>query len=96
MRAKLNGRWYKSKSFSVESAPGQITAPRAIASHDSEIERLKMELEAHRLRLEQQHAQMEADRREREQRNHEIFLKLLDSRNTQTKRPDGGLDPSCS
>jgi len=78
-RAKLNGRWYKSKSFSVEALPG-TAVPKMAAGHDSEIERLKMELEAQRLRLEQQQAQMEADRREREQRNHEIFLKVLETR----------------
>jgi hypothetical protein len=56
-RAKLGGQWYRSKSFSVEAAPG---SPKLLA-HDSETERLKMELEAQRLRLEQQQAQMEAD-----------------------------------
>jgi hypothetical protein len=57
----------------------QIVPPQM--SKDSELERLKMELESQRLRLEQQQAQMEADRREREQRNHELMLKLLESRN---------------
>jgi len=37
-RAKLNGRWYKSKSFSVEAAPGTVTAiPPVIADHDVEL-----------------------------------------------------------
>src|SRR5215475_3468192 len=41
-RAKLNGRWYKSKSFSVEAAPGTVAAfPPVMLNHDAELERLK-------------------------------------------------------
>ena len=59
-RAKLNGRWYKSKSFSVEAPPGAV-GQKLVAGYDSELERLKMELEAQRLRLDQQQGQLEAD-----------------------------------
>jgi hypothetical protein len=44
-RAKLNGRWYKSKSFSVEAAPGTVGAlPQVTPNHDAELERLKPRL----------------------------------------------------
>jgi len=39
-----------------------------------------MELETQRVKLEQQQAQMEADRRDREQRNHELMMRLLETR----------------
>jgi hypothetical protein len=60
-RAKLNGRWYKSKSFSVEAIPGTgtVTAP-VIPSHDAELERLKAQIASQRL-------EMERDRQSREQ-----------------------------
>jgi hypothetical protein len=73
VRSKLNGRWFRSKSFSVE-APLEVTI-RLNGSHgsrDSELERLRIEIEA-------QAARMEADRRTREQRNHELILKLIES-----------------
>src|SRR5262249_9875076 len=69
-RVKLNGRWYKSKSFSVEAAPGTITA--VIPNHDGELERLKAQIESQRL-------EMERDRQAREQRNHELQLKMLEA-----------------
>lgn len=72
-RAKLNGRWYKSKSFSVEAAPGTATAiPPMIPNHDAELERLKAQIESQRL-------EMERDRQAREHRNHELQLKMLDA-----------------
>src|SRR5262245_29555984 len=44
-RAKLNGRWYKSKSFSVEAAPGTVTVvPTSSPDHDGELERLKAQI----------------------------------------------------
>jgi hypothetical protein len=71
--AKLKGRWYKSKSFSVEAAPGTpAAAAPAIPNHDAELERLKAQLESHRL-------EMERDRQAREQRNHELQLKMLEA-----------------
>ena len=75
-RAKLNGRWYKSKSFSVEAAPGTPAAPPAVlANHDAELERLKAQIESQRLEIER-------DRQAREQRNHELQLKMLDALGT--------------
>src|SRR5262245_24414590 len=72
-RAKLNGRWYKSKSFSVEAAPGlPPAAPSVTPNHDSELERLKAQIESQRL-------EMERDRQSREQRNHELQLKMLEA-----------------
>ena len=72
-RAKLNGRWYKSKSFSVEAAPGTVAAfPPVMLNHDAELERLKAQLESQRL-------EMERDRQAREQRNHELQLKMLEA-----------------
>src|SRR5262245_28449778 len=72
-RAKLNGRWYKSKSFSVESAPGTVTTiSPVIPNHDAELERLKAQIESQRL-------EMERDRQAREQRNHELQLKMLEA-----------------
>jgi hypothetical protein len=72
-RAKLNGRWYKSKSFSVEAAPGAVaTVPPMTPNHDAELERLKAQIESQRL-------EMERDRQAREQRNHELQLKMLET-----------------
>ena len=71
-RAKLNGRWYKSKSFSVEAAPGTVAALPTIPSHDAELERLKAQIESQRLEIER-------DRQAREQRNHELQLKMLEA-----------------
>src|SRR5262245_64022615 len=50
-RAKLNGRWYKSKSFSVEAAPGSLpTALSIVPNHnDAELERLKAQIESQSL-----------------------------------------------
>jgi hypothetical protein len=69
--AKLNGYWYKSKAFSVEAAPGTVTATPAV-NHDAELERLKAQIESQRL-------EMEHDRQAREQRNHELQLKMLEA-----------------
>jgi hypothetical protein len=73
-RAKLNGRWYKSKSFSVEAAPGsQPTAFSVVPNHNgAELERLKAQIESQRLEIER-------DRQAREQRNHELQLKMLEA-----------------
>jgi hypothetical protein len=72
-RAKLNGRWYKSKSFSVEAPPGTVTAAApAVTNHNAELERLKAQIESQRL-------EMERDRQTREQRNHELQLKMLEA-----------------
>jgi len=71
-RAKLNGRWYRSKSFSVEAAPGTVTIPTVVPNHDAELERLKAQIEGQRL-------EMERDRQAREQRNHELQLKMLEA-----------------
>jgi hypothetical protein len=71
-RAKLNGHWYKSKSFSVEAAPGTGHGAPVIADHDTELERLKAQIESQRLEIER-------DRQSREQRNHELQLKMLDA-----------------
>src|SRR5215831_14052254 len=74
-RAKLNGRWYKSKSFSVEAAPGTVAAiPTMVPNHDTELDRLKAQIESQRLG-------MERDRQAREQRNHELQLKMLEAVN---------------
>jgi hypothetical protein len=43
------------------------------------LERLKVQLETQRVQLEVQKGQMEADRKEREQRNHELMLKILET-----------------
>ena len=65
-RAKLNGIWWKSKSFSVEAALGTVSAARqVIPNHDAELERLKAQIESQRLEIER-------DRQAREQRNHEL------------------------
>jgi hypothetical protein len=71
-RAKLNGHWYKSKSFSVEAAAGTVATPQAMPNHDAELERLKAHIESHRL-------EMERERQAREQRNHELQLKMLEA-----------------
>src|SRR5262249_18015878 len=78
VRSKLNGRWFKSKNFSIDAPPG-VTGANRSDMRDSELERLKTELDAQRLRLEQQQTQIEADRREREERNHELQLKMFES-----------------
>ena len=70
-RAKLNGYWYKSKAFSVEAVPGTVAASPKV-SHDAELERLKALIESQRL-------EMERDRQAREQRNHELQLKMLEA-----------------
>src|SRR5262249_4364828 len=74
-RAKLDGRWYKSKSFSVEAPPGTVATnapPLMPNNHDTELERLKAQIESQRL-------EMERDRQAREQRNHELQLKMLEA-----------------
>src|SRR5439155_11359129 len=72
-RAKLNGIWWKSKSFSVEAALGTVAAARqVIPNHDAELERLKAQIESQRLEIER-------DRQAREQRNHELQLKMLEA-----------------
>src|SRR5207249_12240080 len=59
-RAKLNGRWYKSKSFSVEAAPATfVVTTSLIPHHHAVLERLKAEIESQR-------HEMESDRQERE------------------------------
>jgi hypothetical protein len=89
VRSRLNGVWYRSKNFSVEAAPGAI-ALGVNGGRESELERLRMDLEAQRLRLaeqqaevennrREQQAQIETDRRERELRNHELQLKMFES-----------------
>jgi hypothetical protein len=70
-RAKLNGYWYKSKAFSVEAAPGTVVSTPAV-NRDGELERLKAQIESQRL-------EMERDRQAREQRNHELQLKMLEA-----------------
>ena len=50
-RAKLNGRWYRSKSFSVEVAPGTVPTLAVVPNHDAELERLKAQIEGQRLEL---------------------------------------------
>jgi hypothetical protein len=82
-RAKLNGRWYKSKSFSVEASPGAAPTQSMTPKHDAELERLKAQIESQRL-------EMERDRQAREQRNHELQLKMLEalgSRGSQAAGP---------
>jgi hypothetical protein len=81
VRSIVDGRSGPSKSFSVGPMPGGNTKANANGSHhhDSELEHLKLELNAQQLRIEHQQAQMEADRREREQRSHELQLKMFES-----------------
>jgi hypothetical protein len=54
-------------------------ASLAVGAVPSEFERLKVELELQKARIQEQEGRMEADRREREQRNHELQLKMLES-----------------
>jgi hypothetical protein len=79
-RAKLNGHWYKSKSFSVEAAPGTVATPPAMPSHDAELERLKAQIESQRL-------EMERERQSRELRNHELQLRMLEALGGRGIRP---------
>lgn len=86
-RGKLNGKWHGAKNFSVAEPIGTTangTGP------SSELDRIKSDLEAQRIRLEQQQlkletdrreqeARLEMDRREREQRAHELQLEMLRS-----------------
>jgi hypothetical protein len=89
VRAYKDSKWEGSKNFSVGAPPGGAPGVNG-SGMVPELERLKLELDAQRLRLEQQQAQMEADRREhqaqmeaerreREQRNHELQLKMFES-----------------
>src|SRR5262245_60020358 len=64
-RSLLNGRWHRSKAFSVAALPGASAAvPVHHLSGDAELEHLKVQLETQRVQLERQHVQMEADRKE--------------------------------
>lgn len=76
VRAKLNGKWFRSKNFSVEGPPVDVYPP---PQKDNDLERMKMDLEAQRLRLQEQQAQMEHERQAREQRNHELQLALIEN-----------------
>jgi hypothetical protein len=69
VKGRLNGRHYGSQSFSVADPPGSET-PR-VTANDSEVERLRAQIESQRL-------EMERDRQDREQRNHELLLKTLE------------------
>jgi len=73
VRAKLNGKWYRSKSFSVEN-PGvtwQANGGNGNGhSNESEIERL-------RLQIQEQQIRMDAERAASLQRAHEFQLALI-------------------
>jgi len=49
-----------------------VTIPTVVPNHDAELERLKAQIESQRL-------EMERDRQAREQRNHELQLKMLEA-----------------
>jgi len=70
VRAKLNGRWYRSKNFSVEGPNlGASAAPNG-HSNEAELERL-------RLQIAEQQIRMEAERAAALQRSHELQLALI-------------------
>lgn len=71
VRSRLNGKWYRSKTFSVEGVNGNGGGP--VAGPDSELERLK-------LRLQETELRMEADRNQSAQRNHDMMLALIEGR----------------
>lgn len=77
IRAKLNSKWFRSKGFSVE---GPAINTHVGGDGGSELERIRADLEAQRLRLQEQSVQMETERRDREQRNHELQLALIQNR----------------
>lgn len=80
VRAKLNGKWFRSKNFSIEGAPINGNGNGGLrVNTDSDLERMKIDLEAQRLKLQEQQTQMEADRQARDQRNHELQLALIES-----------------
>lgn len=79
VRAKLNGKWFRSKNVSIEGPPIDTYAPGYLNPKDTDLERLKVDLEAQRLRLQEQQAQMEHERQSREQRNHELQLALIEN-----------------
>jgi hypothetical protein len=85
LRSLLNGRWHRSKAFSVAPSLGTPAVPVRHLSTDAELEHLKVQLETQRVQLERQHVQMEADRKEREQRNHELMLKILENTRHETR-----------
>jgi len=92
LRSLLNGRWHRSKAFSVAPPPGTPAVPAHHLGSDAELERLKVQLETQRVQLERQQVQMEGDRKEREQRNHELMLKILE--NTRHETRDGYQGPT--
>jgi hypothetical protein len=53
VRSRLNGAWYRSKNFSVETPLGIAIQGKGSDMHNSELDRLKLELDAQRLRFEQ-------------------------------------------
>jgi hypothetical protein len=90
VRAYKDGKWQGSKNFSVGSAPGgSVTS--ANGSHESELERAKLDLETQRLRLQEQQQKMDTDRlelerarRENDQRNHELMIEVLKGRGAES------------
>ena len=72
LRCKLNGRWFRSKAVSIEDPSGMEASAPVMPNHDAELERLKALIESQRLEIER-------DRQAREQRNHEVQLKMLEA-----------------
>jgi hypothetical protein len=50
VRGRLNGRWYGGKAFSVADPPG--TEAARVMANDSEVERLRAQIESQRLEIE--------------------------------------------
>jgi hypothetical protein len=69
VRGKIDGKWFRSRTFSVEGPPVS-TSPAHASNADTEIERLK-------LQIQQQQMTMEQDRAASMQRNHELQLALI-------------------
>jgi hypothetical protein len=87
IRSQLNGRWYRSKTFSVAPILSIEGQKGGGISSTSEIDLLKARIEADRGEMERLRAQMEADRQASAQRSHELTLRLLETRTPSAAGP---------
>ena len=68
VRSRLNGKWFRSKNFSVEGM--QLSSNGHSGAQDQEIEKIKV-------RMQEAELAAQADRRDREQRMHELQLAMI-------------------
>ena len=74
VRSRLNGKWFRSKNFSVEGTQKPFPGHNAMIQ-EAEIEKIKV-------RMQEAELAAQADRRDREQRMHELQLAMIQNQLT--------------